>query len=142
VPPGARCSGEGGHAGGRGVAVEHQGSRAHPGDSSARPEAARVGSATCAGGLAANVGGDDRDGPPWPGCSGSLRPTRGASAVEEEEAGTEVYAAAALVVQSCGNGGGGSELMPWLRHGDGAGVLARAARAAVLRHVGRLRKGH
>jgi hypothetical protein len=63
-------------------------------------------------------------------------------AVEEEEAGTEVYAAAALVVQSCGNGGGGSELMPWLRHGDGAGVLARAARAAVLRHVGWLRKGH
>jgi hypothetical protein len=43
VPSGARCSGEGGHAGGRGVAVEHQGSRAHPGDSSAQPQAARVG---------------------------------------------------------------------------------------------------
>jgi hypothetical protein len=98
--------------------------------------------ATCAGGLAADVGGDDRDGPPRPGCSGSLRPIRGASVVEEEEAGAEVYAAAALVVPSCGNGGGGSELTLWLCHGDGAGVLARAARAAVLRHAGRPGKGH
>jgi hypothetical protein len=114
--------------GGGSKAREHRGTHAHSWDSSAWPEAARVGSATCAGGLATDIGGDDRDGPPRPGCSGSLRPTRGASAVEEEEAGAEVYVAAALVVQICGNGGGGSELTLWLYHGDGVDMLARAAR--------------
>ena len=39
--------------GGGGVVVEHQQGRAHPGDSSARPKAARVGPATRARGSAA-----------------------------------------------------------------------------------------
>jgi hypothetical protein len=56
--------------------------------------------------------------------------------------GAEVYAATALVVHSCGNGDGGSEPTLWLRRGDGASVLARAARAAVLWHAGQPGKGH
>jgi hypothetical protein len=50
---------------------------------------ALVGPATCAGGLAADVSGDNGDGPPMAGCFGRLQPTRGAPAVDEEEAGAE-----------------------------------------------------
>ena len=43
---------EGGHADGRGVAVEHQGTNVHPWVASAQPEMVRGIPATCAGRLA------------------------------------------------------------------------------------------